>query len=88
MYTYTLHYKQVCNHPEGIIKPDIVFFGENLGNKFAELLDVDRHKCDLVIVIGSSLQVRESSVIRHRWYALISHHHCAAEPLVAATASF
>jgi NAD-dependent SIR2 family protein deacetylase len=48
----------VCNHPDGIIKPDIVFFGENLGNKFAELLDVDRQKCDLVIVIGSSLQVR------------------------------
>jgi NAD-dependent SIR2 family protein deacetylase len=47
----------VCNHPDGIIKPDIVFFGENLGNKFADLLEVDRQKCDLVIVIGSSLQV-------------------------------
>eukprot|EP00953_Heterococcus_sp_UTEX-ZZ885_P024808 13532-Heterococcus_DN1.PRE.1 len=54
---------KVCNHPEGIIKPDIVFFGENLGNKFAELLDVDRQKCDLVIVIGSSLQVAPVSQI-------------------------
>jgi len=41
----------------GVIKPDIVFFGEDLGDKFRHAIDQDSDKVDLVIVIGSSLTV-------------------------------
>jgi NAD-dependent SIR2 family protein deacetylase len=46
-----------CTHPDGILKPDIVFFGESLGDEFAQCLSRDRPECDLVLVMGSSLQV-------------------------------
>lgn len=43
---------------KGIFKPDIVFFGEELPDDFHDSIDTDRHKCDLLIVIGSSLKVK------------------------------
>lgn len=42
---------------DGIIKPDIVFFGEALPSRFFDLLDDDFDDCDLLIVIGTSLAV-------------------------------
>ncbi len=42
----------------GVIKPDVVFFGENLSDRFKELLEVDFNECDLLIVIGTSLKVQ------------------------------
>lgn len=47
----------------GIMKPDIVFFGEELPEKFHAAIDEDRKKCDLLIVIGSSLKVRPVALI-------------------------
>jgi len=41
----------------GIIKPDIVFFGENLPRRFFEGIKQDFPKCDLLLVVGTSLQV-------------------------------
>jgi len=42
----------------GVMKPDIIFFGENLPNTFHDrVVDHDRSKVDLVIVIGTSLKV-------------------------------
>jgi NAD-dependent deacetylase sirtuin 2 len=41
----------------GIIKPDIVFFGELLPTRFHKLIDQDFPKCDLLIVMGTSLKV-------------------------------
>ena len=41
-----------------LIKPDIVFFGEPLPYRFYELMKEDFGKCDLLIVIGTSLQVQ------------------------------
>jgi len=42
----------------GVMKPDITFFGEQLPDVFSRrLVQVDRHKVDLVIVIGTSLAV-------------------------------
>ncbi|SPQ97817.1 unnamed protein product (mitochondrion) [Plasmodiophora brassicae] len=41
----------------GVMKPDIVFFGEPLGQEFDNLLSTDLPKVDLVIVVGSSLVV-------------------------------
>ncbi|ORY96488.1 DHS-like NAD/FAD-binding domain-containing protein [Syncephalastrum racemosum] len=42
---------------KGLIKPDIVFFGENLPKRFFDELDVF-DEADLMIVIGTSLQVQ------------------------------
>lgn len=47
----------------GIMKPDIVFFGEGLPEVFHETIERDREKCDLLIVIGSSLKVRPVAMI-------------------------
>jgi len=42
----------------GLIKPDIVFFGESLPDRFWDLRKEDFPKCDLLIVIGTSLKVQ------------------------------
>ncbi|EFA77796.1 NAD+-dependent deacetylase [Heterostelium album PN500] len=42
----------------GIIKPDIVFFGEALPSRFHDLVREDFPKCDLLLVLGTSLQVQ------------------------------
>jgi len=47
-----------CNICRGIVKPDIVFFGESLPNRFNNLMEEDFPKCDLLIVIGTSLKVQ------------------------------
>jgi hypothetical protein len=48
---------KVCNAPDGIIKPDIVFFGESLPRRFHDSIKSDEGEADLVIVMGSSLKV-------------------------------
>ncbi|MEW5803919.1 MAG: Sir2 family NAD-dependent protein deacetylase [bacterium] len=45
-----------CN-PESIIKPDIVFFGSMLPSVFFDLVPQDLSKTDLLLVIGTSLNV-------------------------------
>ncbi|XP_031571475.1 NAD-dependent protein deacetylase sirtuin-2-like [Actinia tenebrosa] len=47
-----------CSACEGIVKPDIVFFGESLPKRFFNLVDNDLHKCDMLIVMGTSLVVQ------------------------------
>lgn len=47
-----------CSECNGIVKPDIVFFGEALPSRFFQLLQVDFTKCDLLIVMGTSLVVQ------------------------------
>lgn len=42
---------------EGIVKPDITFFGEKLPDEFDECFAQDKNKVDLLIVMGSSLKV-------------------------------
>jgi NAD-dependent deacetylase sirtuin 2 len=41
----------------GYVKPDIVFFGEELPQRFAELSKSDFAECDLLLVLGTSLKV-------------------------------
>ncbi|EER08098.1 NAD-dependent deacetylase sirtuin-2, putative [Perkinsus marinus ATCC 50983] len=41
----------------GLIKPDIVFFGESLPRRFHTLMQSDFETCDLLIVMGTSLKV-------------------------------
>ncbi|XP_017772877.1 PREDICTED: NAD-dependent protein deacetylase sirtuin-1 isoform X1 [Nicrophorus vespilloides] len=47
----------------GIMKPDIVFFGEGLPDSFHEAMSEDKNECDLLVVIGSSLKVRPVALI-------------------------
>eukprot|EP00439_Symbiodinium_sp_Y106_P042834 s3619_g5.t1 len=42
---------------EGLIKPDIVFFGEGLPPRFTYLAERDGRACDLLLVLGTSLKV-------------------------------
>ncbi|ETV92535.1 hypothetical protein, variant 2 [Aphanomyces invadans] len=44
-----------CIH--GILKPNITFFGETLQDATRHALPLDRNKADLVLVMGTSLQV-------------------------------
>lgn len=55
----------VCSDcgPDGIMKPDIVFFGEGLPEKFHDAMAGDKDVADLLIVIGSSLKVRPVALI-------------------------
>ncbi|KAF4678193.1 Sir2 histone deacetylase Hst2 [Perkinsus chesapeaki] len=41
----------------GLIKPDIVFFGESLPRRFHTLMEKDFDSCDLLIIMGTSLKV-------------------------------
>lgn len=49
----------------GILKPDIVFFGEGLPEEYHNSINDDKNKCDLLIVIGSSLKVKPVANIPH-----------------------
>ncbi|XP_034115900.1 NAD-dependent protein deacetylase Sirt2 [Drosophila albomicans] len=42
---------------KGLVKPDIVFFGENLPSSFYTSPDEDFKDCDLLIIMGTSLEV-------------------------------
>lgn len=60
-----LHHAQPthCRHCGGLVKPDIVFFGEGLPERFHSLVGKDAAKADLCIVMGTSLQVAPVSMI-------------------------
>ncbi|KAF5300526.1 hypothetical protein FQR65_LT09146 [Abscondita terminalis] len=47
-----------CEECTGVVKPDIVFFGENLPSKFHTCIQTDFPKCNLLIILGSSLVVQ------------------------------
>ncbi|KPJ18039.1 NAD-dependent deacetylase sirtuin-2 [Papilio machaon] len=48
----------ICTECPGIIKPDIVFFGESLPDRFQNCLREDFQHCDMLIIMGSSLEVQ------------------------------
>uniref|UniRef100_A0A7N8YR69 NAD-dependent protein deacetylase n=1 Tax=Mastacembelus armatus TaxID=205130 RepID=A0A7N8YR69_9TELE len=47
-----------CAKCSSLVKPDIVFFGENLPARFFTSVKTDFPCCDLLIVMGTSLQVQ------------------------------
>lgn len=47
-----------CIECNGIVKPDIVFFGENLPERFYVMPHQDFKQCDLLIIMGTSLTVQ------------------------------
>ncbi|KAG5268975.1 hypothetical protein AALO_G00196910 [Alosa alosa] len=48
----------MCDKCSGLVKPDIVFFGENLPARFFTSMTADFPRCDLLIIMGTSLQVQ------------------------------
>ncbi|XP_072400041.1 NAD-dependent protein deacetylase sirtuin-1 [Diabrotica undecimpunctata] len=56
-----MNYRELVE--SGIMKPDIVFFGEGLPDTFHEAMIEDKSECDLLLVIGSSLKVRPVALI-------------------------
>uniref|UniRef100_A0A1I8AF16 NAD-dependent protein deacetylase sir-2.1 n=1 Tax=Steinernema glaseri TaxID=37863 RepID=A0A1I8AF16_9BILA len=49
----------ICKKCEtGVVKPDIVFFGEALPGYFHQSIDADKEVADLLIVMGSSMKVQ------------------------------
>jgi NAD-dependent SIR2 family protein deacetylase len=55
---------------DGVMKPDIVFFGEKLPSEFDRCFSLDREKVDLLIVMGSSLKVAPVSEIMGMQFSL------------------
>ncbi|ELR12553.1 sitruin, putative [Acanthamoeba castellanii str. Neff] len=51
----------ICDECDGFVKPDVVFFGEPLPPRFHTLAERDFEKCDLLVVLGTSLQVQPFS---------------------------
>lgn len=44
-------------HNKPLLKPDITFFGQALDDAFDKCLLTDREEADLLIIVGTSLQV-------------------------------
>jgi len=55
-----------CQKCGDLVKPDIVFFGESLPARFFQLMAQDFPQCDLLIVIGTSLQVQPFASLIHK----------------------
>lgn len=47
----------------GVIKPDITFFGQDIGNILSKTITKDKKLCDCLIVMGTSMQVAPVSGI-------------------------
>jgi NAD-dependent deacetylase sirtuin 2 len=46
-----------CDACGDIVKPDVVFFGEQLPSRFHKLLETDIQEADMLVVVGTSLVV-------------------------------
>jgi len=46
-----------CGHCGGVLKPDVVFFGESVPPERVELAMRNLHEADAMLVVGSSLMV-------------------------------
>ena len=53
----------ICNACGGLVKPDIVFFGESLPSRFGQMIQPDLKAADMLIVMGTSLKVAPVSLI-------------------------
>eukprot|EP01062_Namystynia_karyoxenos_P058159 TRINITY_DN4957_c0_g1_i1.p1 TRINITY_DN4957_c0_g1~~TRINITY_DN4957_c0_g1_i1.p1 ORF type:complete len:614 (+),score=98.08 TRINITY_DN4957_c0_g1_i1:140-1981(+) len=56
--------RKVCDGKfQGLVKPGITFFGEDLASDFAEVAADDMGECDALIVLGTSLRVSPFSCL-------------------------
>ena len=51
-------WRKMVERHEGLVKPDIVFFGEQLPPRFSQCIPPDFAECDLLLVMGTSLVVQ------------------------------
>lgn len=58
-----------CPTCKGVVKPDIVFFGEELPQHFLKYL-TDFPLADLLIVMGTSLEVSATGFKPHHLYVM------------------
>uniref|UniRef100_A0A669ED09 NAD-dependent protein deacetylase n=1 Tax=Oreochromis niloticus TaxID=8128 RepID=A0A669ED09_ORENI len=67
-----------CDKCSSLVKPDIVFFGENLPARFFTSMKMDFPRCDLLIVMGTSLQVQPFASLVSRYcsstFTFLSEH--------------
>lgn len=56
-----------CEECSGLVKPDIVFFRENLPTRFFQLMQSDFPKCDLLLILGTSLTVQPFAMLINKW---------------------
>ncbi|XP_042201331.1 NAD-dependent protein deacetylase sirtuin-2 isoform X2 [Callorhinchus milii] len=68
IFTQTIPFCQNCY---SLVKPDIVFFGEGLPEKFFEAMQMDFPSCDLLMIMGTSLQVQPFASLVNRDVAYI-----------------
>uniref|UniRef100_A0A8C1BKC5 NAD-dependent protein deacetylase n=1 Tax=Cyprinus carpio carpio TaxID=630221 RepID=A0A8C1BKC5_CYPCA len=61
-----------CDSCGSLVKPDIVFFGENLPARFFTSMKMDFPRCDLLIIMGTSLQVQPFASLVSRDVAHLS----------------
>lgn len=52
-----------CKRCGGFVKPDIVFFGEGLPERYGRLLRRDLNQVDLLLIMGTSLSVAPVSMV-------------------------
>uniref|UniRef100_A0A667Y471 NAD-dependent protein deacetylase n=1 Tax=Myripristis murdjan TaxID=586833 RepID=A0A667Y471_9TELE len=57
-----------CDKCSSLVKPDIVFFGENLPIRFFTSMKMDFPRCDLLIIMGTSLQVQPFAGLVGRYW--------------------
>ncbi|XP_043536729.1 NAD-dependent protein deacetylase sirtuin-2 isoform X4 [Chiloscyllium plagiosum] len=55
-----------CEECNSVVKPDIVFFGDSLPQRFFATIESDFPKCDLLIIMGTSLQVQPFASLASR----------------------
>ena len=65
-----------CPACEGILKPDVVFYGDSVPKPRADAALTATHEADAVLVVGSTLMVRSS-------YKLCEAAHAAGKPIAA-----
>ena len=56
-------WKELRDRHGGLVKPEIVFFGENLPARFFRRCELDMPRCELLLVVGTSLRVYEEEAL-------------------------
>ena len=55
-----------CLSKTSVVKPDIVFFGEELPTRYHDMIGMDAKNADLVLIMGTSLNVNPVRSIVHK----------------------
>jgi len=62
-----------CRYCRGYVKPDIVFFSEDLPSRYHKLVKQDTKKADLLIVMGTSLMVGPGKINFNENFSVLLH---------------